>query len=61
MEQNRASRNGPSYTWSNDFQQECQGYSVLKATHAIFMVLGKLDLYMPRNKFRPLPFTMYKN
>ena len=29
--------------------------------HAIFMVLGKLDLYMPKNKFRPLPFTMYKN
>lgn len=29
MELNRASRSGPSCTWSNDLQQECQGYSIL--------------------------------
>lgn len=59
MELNRASRSGPSCTWSNDLQQECQGYSILKATHAIFMVLGKLDLYMPRINLDPylLPCT----
>ena len=28
MEQNRELRNKPSHVWSNDFQKECQDYSM---------------------------------
>lgn len=60
-EQNREPRNKLLYVCPNDFQQECQDYTVGKRQSVQQMAWGKLYVYVQNNEVVPLFYTICKN
>ena len=51
---NREPRNKPSHIWSINLWQRSQEYTMGERQSLQWMMLGKLDRYMQKNKTRPL-------
>lgn len=60
MEQNRESRNQPTFTQSFDFAKFCQGYPMGKGQSFQNMLLQQLNIHIEKNKYFPLRHTILK-